>query len=65
MNFMHAAWYLRAQGVVVERSIVTSGLRRFYKVYDPKLDRPPVWMLPKAVCSLADLTRDENKTIGG
>ncbi len=65
MKFMHAAWYLREQGVVIERTTVMSGSNRFYKVYDPATTMPPIWMLPQAVCSLAELAQNENLTMEG
>ena len=56
MLFMHAVHYLREHNIVVKWTTKVSARGRFYKVHELESDMPPIWMLPKAICSLAELT---------
>ena len=55
MKFVDAVRYLKSQGVVIVPAKKRGRYGRFYKVWDPTSEVPPMWCTPKSVCSLAKL----------
>lgn len=57
MKFTEAVWYLKANGVRIEPSKKRNLRGRFFKVWDPTSDVPPMWCPAKVICSLAEMSK--------
>ena len=59
--FVYAVWYLKAAGFCVEPTKTVCKRGRFYRVYDPTEEVPPMMLLPRSVIAVAKALYDSTE----
>ena len=54
IKFLDAIVLLKEEGITVKASVLKCENGAFYEVTDLDEPEPSIWMLPQAVCSLAE-----------